>query len=111
MQDIAEFLKDHEPFSELDRAELDRLAERAEVEFFAEGTTIFKQGERPQDRVHVIRRGAVELVDCATSPARFSRGRSTGPVVAADVSGFDLAQQPCRALIREQPVTCEPSCA
>jgi len=31
-----------------------------------------------------------------------------GPVVAADVSGFDLARQPCRALIREQPITCEP---
>ena len=31
-----------------------------------------------------------------------------GPVVAADVGGFDLAQQPVRALIREQPIICEP---
>ena len=63
MHDIAEFLKEHDPFSELDRADLDRLAERVEVEFFTAGTTIFKQGERPQDKVHVVRRGAVELVD------------------------------------------------
>jgi CBS domain-containing protein len=34
-----------------------------------------------------------------------------GPVVAADVSGFDLAQQPVRALIREQPIICEPDVA
>lgn len=31
-----------------------------------------------------------------------------GPVVAADVSGFDLAQQPVTALIRGQPLICEP---
>ena len=63
MQDIAEFLKDYDPFRELDRADLDRLAANVEVEFFPAGTTIFRQGERPQDEVHVVRRGAVELVD------------------------------------------------
>ena len=31
-----------------------------------------------------------------------------GPVVSADVSGFDLAQQPVRALIRGEPLICEP---
>ncbi len=162
MRDIAEFLAEHDPFSHLDRADIDRLAERVEVEFFTAGTTIFKQGERPQDEVHVVRRGAVELVDhgrvldlvgegelfghpsmvsglptgfearahedslcyalaaedvlpLLTRPwglrylARSLLGRpKPGPVVAADVSGFDLAQQPCRALIREQPLTCEP---
>src|SRR5687767_4252129 len=34
-----------------------------EVEFFTAGTTIFKQGGRPQDEVRMIRRGAVELVE------------------------------------------------
>jgi len=162
MHDIAEFLKEHDPFRELDRADLDRLAARVEVEFFTAGTTIFRQGERPQAEVRVIRRGAVELVDhgrvldllgegelfghpsmvsglptgfearahedslcyalaaqealpLLTGPAgvrylaRSLLGRpKPGPVVAADVSGFDLAQQPCRALIREQPITCQP---
>jgi len=63
MQDVADFLKDHAPFSDLDAAALDRLAAGVEVEYFTAGTTIFEQGERAQDRVRVIRRGAVALVD------------------------------------------------
>ncbi|MEK6276519.1 MAG: putative nucleotidyltransferase substrate binding domain-containing protein [Actinomycetota bacterium] len=63
MHDIAEFLKAHDPFSGLDEEALERLAERVEVEFFAAGTVIFKPGERPQTKVRVVRRGAVELVD------------------------------------------------
>ena len=31
-----------------------------------------------------------------------------GTVLAADVSGFDLAQQPVTRLIRKQPILCEP---
>jgi CBS domain-containing protein len=63
MHDIAEFLAGRDPFSGLDEAELERLASRTEVEFFPAGRTIFPQGERPQGRIRVIRRGAVELVD------------------------------------------------
>jgi CBS domain-containing protein len=63
MHDVAEFLKAHEPFSGLDDADLDRLAERAKVEFFTAGTIIFKQGQPPPDEIRVIRRGAVELVE------------------------------------------------
>ena len=44
VHDVAEFLKAHEPFSGLDEANLDRLAERAKVEFFTAGTIIFKAG-------------------------------------------------------------------
>jgi CBS domain-containing protein len=162
MHDVAEFLSQHDPFSGLDRAMLEGLSERVEVEFFAAGTTIFRQGERPQIEVRVVRRGAVELVDhgrvldllgegelfghpsmvsglptgfearahedslcyalaaedvlpLLTRPAGLRYlARSLlarpkpGPLVAADVSGFDLAQQPVRALIREQPIICEP---
>lgn len=162
MHDIAEFLKEHDPFTGLDASALEQLAERVEVEFFPVGTTIFRQGERPQDVVRVIRRGAIELVDhgrvldllgegelfghpsmvsglptgfearahedslcywlsaedvlpLLTRPAGLRYlARSLlarpkpGPVVAADVSGFDLAQQPVRALIRDQPIICEP---
>ena len=63
MHDIAEFLNGHDPFSGLDETALERLAERTEVEFFASGTVIFNQGEHPQTKVRVVRRGAVELVD------------------------------------------------
>src|SRR5262249_1874816 len=63
MHDIAEFLRGRDPFSGLDAAELERLASRTEVEFFPAGTTIIPQGEQPQGRIRVVRRGAVELVD------------------------------------------------
>ncbi|MGZ8666302.1 MAG: putative nucleotidyltransferase substrate binding domain-containing protein [Solirubrobacterales bacterium] len=63
MHDIAEFLKPHEPFSELDEAALEELAKRVEVEYFAAGTTIIAQGAQPQDRIRVVRRGTVEVVD------------------------------------------------
>jgi CBS domain-containing protein len=63
MHDIAEFLAERDPFSGLDEAELERLASRTEIEFFPVETTIFPQGERPQGRIRVIRRGAVELID------------------------------------------------
>jgi CBS domain-containing protein len=63
MQDIAEFLRGQDPFSGLDEGELDELAARTEIEFFPAGTTILPQGERPADRIRVIRRGAVQLLD------------------------------------------------
>ncbi len=63
MHDIAEFLAGRDPFSGLDEADLERLASRTEVEFFPAGARILPQGERPQGRIRVIRRGAVELLD------------------------------------------------
>jgi CBS domain-containing protein len=63
MQGIAEFLRTHDPFSGLDDETLERLAERVEEEVFEAGATIFEQGERSQDRVLVVRRGTIELVD------------------------------------------------
>ena len=162
MHDVAEFLKEHDPFSGLDRATLEGLSERVEVEFFTAGTTIFKRGERSQIDVRIVRRGAVALVDhgrvldllgegelfghpsmlSGTPPGFEARAHEDtlcyvlaaedvlplltrpaglryfarsllarpkpGPLVAADVSGFDLVQQPVTALIREQPLICEP---
>jgi CBS domain-containing protein len=63
MHDIAEFLAGRDPFSGLDEAELERLAEGTEVEFFAAGTTIYAEGEEPGDVVRVVRRGSIELVE------------------------------------------------
>jgi CBS domain-containing protein len=63
MHDIAEFLAGRDPFSGLDEADLEGLASRTEVEFFPAGAEILPQGERPQGRIRVIRRGAVELLD------------------------------------------------
>lgn len=63
MHDVAEFLKEHEPFTSLEPADLDRLASRAQVEFFDAGTVIFGRGQPPPDEIRVIRKGAVELVE------------------------------------------------
>jgi CBS domain-containing protein len=161
MQDIAEFLRSHEPFSGLDEDALERLVERVEVEDFEAGATIFKQGEPSQGRVLVVRRGTIELVDgsrvldvlgegelfghpsmlsglpfgfearaqedsrCYSMAAsdvipllarRSSLSYLTrsllqprepgGTAAEADVASAEMTQQPARALIRREPVTC-----
>ncbi|MGH2994573.1 MAG: putative nucleotidyltransferase substrate binding domain-containing protein [Solirubrobacterales bacterium] len=63
MHDIVEFLRLHPPFDDLDEATLEELARTVEVEFFAAGATIFRQGDEPMKHVRVVRRGAVELGD------------------------------------------------
>src|SRR5438105_3207995 len=63
MREVAEFLKAHQPFSDLETADLDRLTESAKVELFTAGTIVFKQGQPPPDEIRVIRKGAVELLD------------------------------------------------
>jgi CBS domain-containing protein len=78
MHDIAEFLAGRDPFSGLDEAELERLASRAEVEFFPAGTRILPQGERPQGRIRVIRRGAVELLDRGRPADLLGEGEMVG---------------------------------
>jgi CBS domain-containing protein len=78
MHDIAEFLAGRDPFSGLDEAELERLAGRTEIEFFPAGTTVFPQGERPQGRIRVIRRGAVELLDQGTPVDLLGEGEMFG---------------------------------
>src|SRR5262245_30816111 len=63
MHDIGEFLAGRDPFSGLSEAELEGLASRTEVEFFPAGSRILPQGEQPQGRIRVVRRGSVELLD------------------------------------------------
>jgi CBS domain-containing protein len=78
MHDIAEFLRGRDPFRELDEEALEGLAGRTEVEFFAAGTTIIPQGEVPQSRIRVIRRGAVELLDRGTPVDLLGEGEMFG---------------------------------
>ena len=62
MQDVADFLAPHPPFDSLDPADIERVAEAAEVEFHPAGTQIFHQGAGPVEHVWVVRTGAVEIV-------------------------------------------------
>src|SRR3954453_18357642 len=63
MHDIVEFLRRHAPFDDLSEKDLEDLAQSAEGEYLAAGTTIFRQQEGPMEHVRVVRRGAVELLD------------------------------------------------
>ena len=93
MHDIAEFLAGRDPFSGLDEAELERLAGRTEVEFFPAGATIVPQGEHPQGRIRVIRRGSVELLD---------RGRPVDLLGEGDIFGHPsvVSGEPTRYEVR-----------
>ena len=63
MDEIAQFLRAHPPFDTVAPDELARLAGAAEVCAFADGETIFAQGEAPQTSVWIVSAGSVELVD------------------------------------------------
>jgi CBS domain-containing protein len=60
--DAADFLCAHPPFDALERADVERAAASAEVEFFLAGATIFAQDARPIEHLRVVRTGAVEIV-------------------------------------------------
>jgi CBS domain-containing protein len=62
MQDVSDFLAPHPPFDALEPADLDRVAQAAEVEFHPAGTEIFHQGADPVEHLWVVRQGAVEIV-------------------------------------------------
>jgi CBS domain-containing protein len=63
VDDVARFLRRHEPFADLDDGELTAIAQVAEIEEFAAGQEIFGQGEEPAERVRMVMSGAVELLD------------------------------------------------
>jgi CBS domain-containing protein len=77
-QDIAEFLRAHELFADLDAQELEALAARAHVETYAAGTVIIAQGGPPAGSVYLVRRGAVDLVEDERPLDRLGEGELLG---------------------------------
>jgi CBS domain-containing protein len=63
VDDVAAFLRRHEPFAELDDDALQRLAVRTGVERFAAGDVIFGRGEPAPAYARIVCSGSVELVD------------------------------------------------
>jgi CBS domain-containing protein len=57
------FLRRYPPFDELADAELARVVDATQIEFFAAGTEILRQGGEPSMFLYVVRKGAVELLD------------------------------------------------
>ncbi len=58
---ISDFLKNYPPFHLLEAEALLQLSAAAQVLYKPEGERIFGQGERPGDRIFVVREGAVAL--------------------------------------------------
>ena len=56
---VLEFLGNKFPFSELDRTDLRKFAQRATIDFFPNGTLIFRQGETEVTHFYVIQKGGV----------------------------------------------------
>lgn len=63
MKEFIDFLGGQSPFDALDMADLERLADRIEVEYFTHGAVIVSDGQEALDHFWVVRSGAVEVLD------------------------------------------------
>ena len=61
--DIADFLRRYAPFSDLPEEQLEGVARRIEIAHYPAGEVILRQDGPPADALHVVRKGAVELLD------------------------------------------------
>jgi CBS domain-containing protein len=61
--EVAEFLRRHAPFAGLEEERLRKVARTVEIAHVPAGEVILRQGGDPVDGLHVVRKGAVELVD------------------------------------------------
>ncbi len=63
MHEVAEFLRGHPPFDLASDEELEAVADAVEIEFHAAGEVLLTAGAPARDYAHVVRRGALELLD------------------------------------------------
>jgi CBS domain-containing protein len=77
-RDVAEFLRGHDLFAELDAEELDALAARVGIETYPAGAVIVAQDGPPLDNVRLVRRGAVDLLQDSRHLDRLGEGEIFG---------------------------------
>lgn len=63
MQEFTDFLAKQSPFDALPTSDIEKLAGKIEVEYFALGTVIVTAGSEPLDHIYVVRTGSVEVLD------------------------------------------------
>ena len=63
MQEFSDFLAKQSPFDALTAEDIERLASKVEVEYFANGTVIVTAGSTPLDHIYIVRTGSVEVLD------------------------------------------------
>jgi len=90
MHDIAAFLRAHPPFNSLDDETLARVAESAEIEFFAAGIPILASADAVAEGGCVVRCGSVELVVDGRLLELVGEGEVFGfaSIVSGDPVGF-----------------------
>jgi len=63
VQEFSDFLAKQSPFDALTADDIERLASKVEVEYFANGTVIVTAGSTPLDHIYIVRTGSVEVLD------------------------------------------------
>ena len=63
MQEFTDFLAKQPPFDALATADIERLARKVEVQYFAVGTIIVTAGSPALDHLYMVRTGSVEVLD------------------------------------------------
>ena len=63
MHEVAAFLRGHPPFDLATDEELEAVADAVEIEFHPAGEVLIAAGAPPLEYAHVVRRGALELVE------------------------------------------------
>ena len=58
---IYDFLKDHPPFSFVEKDDLLNISEKVSVLYLEKGSVLFRQGDEPPRYFYVVREGAVQL--------------------------------------------------
>jgi CBS domain-containing protein len=93
MHDIAEFLRAHPPFDSLDEETLERVADSAEIEFFAAAARIMDSTAESAEFGYVVRRGSVELMLDGQLIDLVGEGEMFGfaPLLSEDPAGFVAA--------------------
>ena len=61
--DVRSFLKACPPFDVIDEETLSHVLQQTQIAFFPAGTTILEPSGQPTGHVHIVRTGAVELLD------------------------------------------------
>lgn len=62
MEEIIRFLADQPPFSQLAPEQVQQIAAKMQIEYFAVGRDILTQGAEPAQFLYLIRRGSVDLL-------------------------------------------------
>ena len=90
MHDIAAFLRAHPPFNGLGDETLARVAESAEIEFFAARSPILASADAVAECGYVVRCGSVELVVDGRLPDLVGEGEVFGfaSILSGDPLGF-----------------------